>query len=182
MLSNHHTPTRPLADPRAFERLYEQHRPLAFRAANAVLRDRAAAEDVVQDVFAHLWDRPGAFDARRGSLRTYVAMTARSRAIDRRRSQAAGRAALERMRADAWAGPARERGADDRAIERDRSARVGSIVDRLPADQREAILLAYGRDLTTREIGRVTGVPTATAKSRVRLGLTKLRASAELVR
>ena len=52
-----------------------------------------------------------------------------------------------------------------------------SILDRLPAPQREAVLLAVGKDLTAREIAQVVGVPLGTAKSRVRLGLQKVRES-----
>jgi RNA polymerase sigma-70 factor (ECF subfamily) len=166
-----------LSDPTTFERVYREHRAVAFAAAVRVLRDPAAAEDVVQESFAHLWRRPRAFDERRGSFRTYIAMLARSRAIDRSRTEAVRASAVERLQASADSG--HEQSAADRAIERERAANVVSLVDRLPASQREAVLLAFGRDLTGHEIGKLVGVPTATAKSRVRLGLQKLRPVAE---
>ncbi len=166
-----------LNDPTTFERVYREHRGVAFAAAVRVLRDPVAAEDVVQDSFALLWRRPRAFDARRGSLRSYIAMLARSRAIDRSRTEAVREAAAERLRESAEAGY--ERSAAERAIEREQAANVVSLVDRLPPAQREAVLLAYGQELTGQEIGEVVGVPTATAKSRVRLGLQKLRPLAE---
>ena len=166
-----------LTDPRRFERVYREHRAVAFAAAVRVLNDAGAAEEVVQDCFAQLWTRPQAFDARRGSLRTYIAMLARSRAIDRTRSQAVRDSAVERLGATLRA--QHDASAAERAIERERSAIVVSLVDRLPDAQREAVLLAFGRELTVTEIARSVGVPVGTAKGRVRLGLAKLRAALE---
>jgi RNA polymerase sigma-70 factor (ECF subfamily) len=162
-----------LSNPEAFERAYREHRAAAFAAAVHVLRDAAAAEDVVQDAFMQLWNRPGAFDDRRGSLRGYITLLARSRAIDRWRAQGVQESTVERLNF-ALAREA-EGSAAERAIERDRSARAVSVIDRLPAPQREAVLLAFGGGLTTSEIAAAVGVPLGTAKSRVRLGLAKLR-------
>jgi RNA polymerase sigma-70 factor (ECF subfamily) len=166
-----------LTDPRDFERAYREHRAAAFAAAVHVLRDAASAEDVVQDAFMHLWNRPAAFDPRRGSLRSYITLLARSRAIDRWRTHGVQESAVERLNATLGREP--EGSAAERAIERDRSARVVSVLDRLPAPQREAVLLAFGGGLTTSEIATAVGVPLGTAKSRVRLGLAKMRELAE---
>jgi RNA polymerase sigma-70 factor (ECF subfamily) len=140
-----------------------------------VLHDQSAAEDVVQEVFVHLWRRPHSFDERRGSLRSYVTMLARSRAIDRWRSQAVQDSAVERLRLE----PAdrEEASAAERVIARERAAWAAKVVDGLPAPQREAVLLAYGADMSAGEIAAAIGVPCGTAKSRVRLGLEKLRAA-----
>jgi DNA-directed RNA polymerase specialized sigma24 family protein len=70
----------------------------------------------------HLWNRPGSFDHRRGSLRGYIAMVARSRAIDRWRVQSAQESATERFKAGVWREP--EGSAAERSIERERSARL----------------------------------------------------------
>jgi len=166
-----------LSDPQEFERAYREHRAAAFAAAVHVLRDPAAAEDVVQDSFMHLWNRPGTFDGRRGSLRGYIAMVARSRAIDRWRAQAAQESASERFRAAL--GREHEGSPAERTIARDNSARLLSVLDGLPPAQREALLLAYGGGLTTSEVAAAVGVPLGTAKSRLRLGLAKLRELAE---
>ena len=112
-----------LRDPQAFERAYREHRATAFAVAVHVLHDPAAAEDVVQDAFMHLWNRPGSFDHRRGSLRGYIAMVARSRAIDRWRVQAAQESAAERFKAAALARAGGQRG---RAVDRARAARRAS--------------------------------------------------------
>ena len=124
-----------------------------------------------------LWNRPEAFDARRGSLRSYITLLARSRAIDRWRTHGVQESTVERLYATLAREP--EGSAAERAIERDRSARVVSVIDRLPAPQREAVLLAFGGGLTTSEIAAAVGVPLGTAKSRVRLGLAELRELAE---
>ncbi len=60
-------------------------------------------------------------------------------------------------------------------VRRDSSRRVLGALDKLPGDQREAVLLAFGKGLTAREIASAAGVPLGTAKSRVRLGLAKAR-------
>jgi RNA polymerase sigma-70 factor (ECF subfamily) len=166
-----------MRDPEAFERAYREHRGAAFAAAVHVLHDPAAAEDVVQDAFMHLWNRPGSFDHRKGSLRGYIAMVARSRAIDRWRAQAAQESTAERFRARLGREP--EGSVDERTIERERSALLLSVLERLPPSQREALLLAFGGGLTMSEIAAAVGVPLGTAKSRVRLGLAKLRELAE---
>lgn len=163
-----------LADVRQFNAAYEQLAPLAFRAANRVLRDAAAAEDVVQDVFMQLWLRPESYDPARGPLPRYVAMFARSRATDRWRSRSAREAATERS-AHERVLYAEQESAADPVMRRERSRRVLSALAELPTDQREAVLLAYGRGLTAQEIARAVEVPLGTAKSRVRLGLRKAR-------
>jgi RNA polymerase sigma-70 factor, ECF subfamily len=161
---------------------YRHHSSRAFAAAMRVLRDPAAAEDVVQDVFMSLWRNPGQFDPARGSLPTYISMLARSRALDRWRSQAAHDAAVER---DARARDPRERtsdgGADEIVLRHERSSEVMSALDTLPDNQRDAVLLAFGGGLTAREIARERGIPLGTAKSRIRLGLQKAKESLEAV-
>lgn len=179
MLENTDKSACDLANPEGFERAYAEHRPRAFAAALGVTRDPEAAEDVVQDVFAQLWLRPRSFDPSRGSLRSYVTMLARSRALDRWRSKSARDAALERLTADVGRAAVEESSAAEVAIAHESSSRVTGSVRQLPDAQREAVLLAYGRQLTASEIAAAMGVPIGTAKSRVRLGLQRLRAAAE---
>ncbi len=165
-----------LRNTRRFNEAYRQFAPLAFTAANRVLRDAAAAEDVVQDVFMQLWLRPSAFDPARGALSRYVTLLARSRAMDRWRSRSARDAAAERSAQGSLVRPPAQESAAEPVIRREWSNRVLRALDALPSDQREAVLLAYGRGLTAQEIARATQVPLGTAKSRIRLGLEKLRA------
>jgi RNA polymerase sigma-70 factor, ECF subfamily len=158
-----------------FSAAYCENHALAFSAAYRVLGDAAAAEDIVQDVFTALWREPRKFDARRGSLPGYVAMMARSRAVDRVRSRNAGSAAVDRLavreavREDEVESPA------ESVVRREDADRILSALAELPAAQRDAVLMAYGRDLSTAEIARAAGVPLGTAKSRLRLGLQRTR-------
>src|SRR5688500_8639504 len=85
-----------LRDPTQFNDAYRELSTRALASANQVLRDEAAAEDVVQDVFMQLWLRPDAYDPARGSLASYVTMMARSRALDRWRTRSARESAVER--------------------------------------------------------------------------------------
>jgi RNA polymerase sigma-70 factor (ECF subfamily) len=164
-----------LRDPVQFNETYRRLAPMALAAANRVLRDDAAAEDVVQDVFMQLWLRPGAFDPSRGTLTSYVTMLARSRAVDRWRTRTARESAVERSADERRVHDTSHESAAEPVIRRERSLKLLTALDELPSDQRDALLLAYGRGLTAQEIARATGIPLGTAKSRVRLGLRKAR-------
>ena len=158
-----------------FSAAYREHYPLAFSTAYRVLRDAATAEDVVQDVFTTIWRHPDKFDPQRGSLPGYVAMMARSRALDRVRSRNAGSAAADRL---AVLEVRREQGAEspaDAVMRRHEAGLVLAAVARLPAAQRDALLMAYGRGLSIAEIAKAAGVPLGTAKGRLRLGLQRTR-------
>jgi RNA polymerase sigma-70 factor, ECF subfamily len=165
-----------LSDADAFERVYDEHARGVFRAAYRILNSAAQAQDVVQDVFLKLWREPWKFDARRGELGSYLRLMARSRALDTwREGQAAGRAsdrlklsvARDEGRADEHPAVAAEREGEWRTV---RDALRG-----LPAEQREAVVLAYWGGLTADQIAQRSSVPLGTAKSRIRLGLARLR-------
>ena len=167
-----------LTDPTTFAHAYDDHSRSVYGAAMRILGDPARAQDVTQDVFLRVWRNPKRFDSSRGELGGYLRLMARSRALDLwRETQAAGRArdrlelvvaGDEAVRADDRPSVLVERDAD-RAVVRDALAR-------LPEAQREAVVLAYFGELTAGEIARRCGVPLGTAKSRIRLGLAKLRA------
>jgi RNA polymerase sigma-70 factor (ECF subfamily) len=167
-----------LSDPAVFERVYDEHARSVYGAAYRVLGNAAQAQDVVQDVFLRLWRRPRTFDAGRGELGPYLRMMARSRALDLwRESQAAGRAS-DRLKHVVAQDPPRDE-ADrpgEQALRREQGTVVRAAVRRLPEAQREAVVLAYWGGLTADEIARRIEVPLGTAKSRIRLGLEKLRA------
>ncbi len=167
--------TTVLASTCDFSAAYRDHYPLAFSTAYRVLRDAATAEDVVQDVFTTIWRHPDKFDPQRGSLPGYVAMMAGSRAVDCVRSRNAGSAAADRL---AVLDVQREHGVEspaDAVMRRHEAGLVLGAVAELPAAQRDAVLMAYGRGLSTAEIAKAAGVPVGTAKSRLRLGLQRTR-------
>ena len=165
-----------LRDREQFEAAYRRLAPTCLRIAHTVLRDRAAAEDVVQDLFLQLWRNPDAYDPARGPLRSYVAMLARSRSIDRRRSGSAKDSAFERLTHEHRTRNVRAAdGADEAALRRELARQMLSKVNTLPAEQRDALLLAFGRGLTAREIAHAGNLPLGTAKSRIRMGLARVR-------
>lgn len=171
--------TGDLSTPAGFASAFRDHARTAFAAAVRVLGDPAAAEDVVQDVFLALWRDPAKFDAARGSLRTYMAMMARSRALDRVRTRSAREAAAGRLQHEE---DVAERGAeapDEAVIRRDAARRVVRALRDLPAPQREAVALTFAGGLSAREVAVRTGVPLGTAKSRLRLGLLRARQQLE---
>ncbi len=154
----------------ALAALYDRHSGLMYGVARRMLRDPQAAEDVVQDVVLEAWRRASTYSSARGSVRTWLMMRLRSRALDRIRSAPARReVAVEDPRAVAVAS------ADDPQLGVDR-ARVREVLATLPPDQRQVLELAYFRGLSSREIAVQVGTPVGTVKSRTRAGLEKLRA------
>jgi len=172
-------PNPDLRTPAGFARAYDEHAGPAFAAAQRVLGDHAAAEDVVQDVFLTLWRDPSKFDATRGSLRTYVAMMSRSRALDRVRTRSAREAAVERLKVQEAGARRSSEGVDDAVLRRDGTRRALRAVGALPGVQREAVAMSFAGGLSAREIAGATRVPLGTAKSRLRLGLIKAREQLE---
>jgi RNA polymerase sigma-70 factor (ECF subfamily) len=165
-------------DPEAFQTVYATHSRRVYANAYRILGDVAKAEDTVQDVFLRLWLHPDRFDERRGELGSYLALMARSRALDIARSDSAAQRAGDRLTAAVEADPPQAERPDERVEARDRSARLRAAVARLPKLQREAVALAFWGDLPAREIAERTGVPLGTARSRLRLGIEKLERAA----
>jgi RNA polymerase sigma-70 factor (ECF subfamily) len=158
-----------LAHPDGFRAAHAAHHRAMYAAAFRVLGDAGLAQDAVQDVFLRVWRRPGSYDPARGDLGAYLRLMARSRALDLwREGQVRGRAA---DRAKALADEAH----DDEPLFPDRRDAVRAALRRLPEPQREAVVLAYWGGLTAGQIARRTKIPLGTAKSRLRLGLARLR-------
>jgi len=157
-------------DQDALGTLYDRHAAQCLALAERVLGDRAAGEDVLQEVFVRLWEEPGRYSAARGSVVAWLIATVRNRSIDRLRRQGARARAAERAseKAPRYAtAPGRP------------SSTVVQAVEALPVEQREIIELGYFQGLTQTEIAGRLGVPLGTVKSRLRLGMDKLRKAFE---
>jgi RNA polymerase sigma-70 factor (ECF subfamily) len=161
-------------DPEALAETYRRYVELVFGVCRRVLRDERLAEDVTQEVFVFLWQHPDRFDASRGSLRAWLGVMAHHRSVDRVRAE--NRHTQRQLQQDAS-----ESVADDIAhdIAHDVAAmwvadRVRGALDKLPADQKEAIVLAYYGDRSYRQVALELGIPEGTVKSRVRLALRRL--------
>jgi RNA polymerase sigma-70 factor (ECF subfamily) len=155
-------------DGSALRHVYAHYGSLVYSIAARVTRDRCAAEDVVQQVFIRVWERPTAFDADRGSLRTWLATLTHSRAVDHVRSEEAGR------RREQQQVPALSPDVEELATSSAVAERVRRAIDSLPDDQRTAILLAYYDARTYRQVAATLDIPEGTAKSRLRLGLRRI--------
>ena len=165
-----------LHDPQTFRRAFTEHNRAVYTAAFRIVNDAAMAQDVVQVVFLRLWRRPGSYNPERGDLGTYLRLMGRSRALDLwREGQVRGRAADRLKLATPMEEPRFE---DHPAVLAERDHERGEVreaLSKLPETQREAIVLAYWGGLTADQIARRAQVPLGTAKSRIRLGLARLR-------
>lgn len=161
-------------DARAFEAIFDRHAAVAYSLASRVCGKRAMVEDVMQDAFLSLWRNSAQFDTGRGSVRSWVLTVVHNRSIDalRRARVRDSRDARDPDIAERIAGPDRT---ETEVIRRDEAGRVRAAIDRLPAEQRHAIELAYFDGLTHREIAELLELPPGTVKGRIRLGLQKLR-------
>lgn len=162
-------------DEEALAELYDRFAGTLNALAGRILQDDGAAEEVVQEVFLHAWNRASSYDAGRSSVSTWLVLLTRSRAIDRLRSRQVVARTHDQVRQDA---PTHESAAGVRRVqELDRRRRIRGELARLPAEQRQVLELAYYGGMTQSEIAATTGIPLGTVKTRTLLALRKLRAA-----
>jgi RNA polymerase sigma-70 factor (ECF subfamily) len=158
-------------DRAALAALYQRHSALLFAVALKILRARRDAEDALHDAFLEAWQRAGDHQRSRGTVRTWLLLRLRSRCLDRLRAHDRARevdgaeALLEQQ-------PAEQGDALDLAPDR---ARVRAALLQLPEAQRTALELAWFAGLTGQQIADQTGAPLGTVKTRLALGLARLR-------
>jgi RNA polymerase sigma-70 factor, ECF subfamily len=144
-----------------------------YTIAISIVHIAQDAEEVVDDTFWQAWTQASRFDAARGQVRSWVLSIARTRALDKLKSVARRREEhLESAPAELLA---KEGSADDRVIEEERTGAVVTALKDLPAPQREALEMAYFGGLSQTEIAEATGLAIGTIKTRMRLGMLKLR-------
>jgi RNA polymerase sigma-70 factor (ECF subfamily) len=159
-------------DDRALAEAFDLLGPSVYGAALRVLGEWTAAQDVAQDVFVELWSHPDRYDPAAGSLRTYLTVLARRRAIDVVRSELRRIARQERNhRLTPQPGVASP---SDEVEAAEAAGVVRAAVRLLPDSQREVVELAYFGGLSYREVALAVGIPEGTAKSRLRLALARL--------
>jgi RNA polymerase sigma-70 factor (ECF subfamily) len=157
-------------DQASLARLYDRYSGFVYSVALRVLRDTAAAEEILQDIFMQLWQKASQFDVQRGSLPAWLLVMARNRAISRlRQRNPASDASMDEA---SMSLPYR---LDNFVIERELLGKVRAAMEGLPAAQREALELAYFEGLTHSEIAERTGEPLGTIKTRLRSGVETLR-------
>jgi RNA polymerase sigma-70 factor (ECF subfamily) len=159
-------------DDRALAEVFDRLGPSVYGGALRVLGNSSAAQDVVQDVFVELWCHPDRYDPAAGSLRTYLMVLARHRAVDVMRSELRRVARQERHYRLTPADPPGT--ASDEVMAAETASAVRAAVQLLPDGQRRVVELAYFEGLTCREVANAMGIPEGTAKSRLRLAMAKL--------
>ena len=174
-------------DRAAFERLYERSSGHLFAVVLRIQRDRAAAEDLLQEVYVAVWKAAGSFDAARSQPLTWLTSIARNRAIDSlRRAHAQPqlesttraddddeRPDLVDTMADGGPGPLEllDRASDARAL--------GRCMERLSPSQRQSLALAFFDGLSHAEVAERLREPLGTVKSWVRRALATLKGCLE---
>ena len=148
--------------------LYDEYAGLIYGIALRVLRNTAAAEDVVQEVFLQLWRNPASFDPKRGRLAPWLAVITRHKAVDSLRKLKFEADSSEARLSDARAPEASVHCSAD-------GDRAKKLMAQLPAEQRQVLELAFLDGLTHVEIAARVSQPLGTVKSRIRLGLLSLR-------
>lgn len=169
-------------DEKAFAALYDRYSAILFGLLLRILHSRAEAEDVLQEVFLQVWRRASTFDAARGRAFTWLVTLARSRAIDRLRASNSRERVVAQAAASSGGGGGQFEfetssagDAVEDAIRSEESAVVRGALERIPEEQRRALLLAYVEGLTQTEIAARLNQPLGTVKTRMRAGMSKLR-------
>jgi RNA polymerase sigma-70 factor (ECF subfamily) len=157
-------------DEAALGELYDRYAGLVYSVALRVLRDTAAAEEILQDIFFQLWQKASQFDASRGAMASWLVVMARNRSISRLRRKSS----IEETNVEdiVVAKPYR---IENSLMQSEMLAKVRGAMDGLPAAQRNAVELAYFEGLTHSEIAERTGEPLGTIKTRLRSAVETLR-------
>lgn len=151
----------------ALESLYDLYAPRVLGLIRTIVPDAGLAEDILQEVFWQVWSKRATYSAERGSVRSWLFLLARSRAIDAKRSrEARPESPLDRAGQSISLDASREQWENAFDL-------AGPLAE-LPAEEREAVRLAFFGGLTHREIAEQLGQPLGTVKSRIRNGLRRL--------
>ena len=155
-------------DEAAMAEVFDRYSKVVYSVSLRVLRDPAAAEDVLQEIFMQVWRKPESFLSTRGSLGGWLAVVARNRSIDviRRRKPS------DSVDDIALASPLNLAAEAERNIMMERARAAIALIQ---SDQRKAVEMAFFDGLTHAEIAELTGDPLGTVKTRIRAGLLALR-------
>ncbi len=162
-------------DPAALSELHAQAGRYVTTIVARVVRNHAEAEEVVNDVFQQVWKLAKCYDPVRCNARSWIAMMARSRALDRWRIIATRTRVIEIHEHLPEHPSAPASSPESLAVDKQTSRSIRVSLEQLPAEQREAIHLAFFEGLSHADVAVKSGLPLGTVKTRIRLGLLKLR-------
>jgi RNA polymerase sigma-70 factor, ECF subfamily len=162
-------------DRAAFLEFYDRAAPLLMGVAARILNDRREAEDVLQDVFAQIWQKSQGFDAELGSLSSWAVALVRNKAIDRIRASTRRRRLIEEIAISTDAEQAPAASASEQLSGEERAGRIRAALADLSPDQRQVIDLAFFAGLSQSEIAARLEQPLGTIKARIRRGMLRLR-------
>jgi len=158
----------------ALSKLYDESCAVVFAVAVRMVGNEADAEEVTLDTYTQLWRTASGYDPERGSVSAWLVTMARSRAIDKLRSRTA-HTHLEDSLEGAVEPRATSASPEENCILSQRRRQVLAALDQLPKDQRRALELAYFSGLAHPELADRLGEPLGTVKTRIRLGMIKMR-------
>jgi RNA polymerase sigma-70 factor (ECF subfamily) len=159
----------------ALARLYDETSSLVNGLLLRILAHQQDAEEVLLDVYMKAWKYASSYSEKRGSVQAWLLIMARNAAIDRIRARKAQPATLS-MEPEAFPEPASmDATPEEASVMRERRRRVQQVLNELPPEQREVVVLSFFGGLTHAELAERLGEPLGTVKSRVRMGLAKLR-------
>ena len=161
-------------DHEALAGLYDRTCGLLYALALRILRNPADAEEVVHDAYARAWRNAGRYDAERGSVQTWLVLMTRSIAIDHIRSSRAAEDRTAPLEPVLDATPAPGNPETD-TVQSQRRHRIRQCLAQLPSEQRKVIELAFFSGYSHSELAARLGLPLGTLKTRIRLGLARLR-------
>jgi RNA polymerase sigma-70 factor, ECF subfamily len=162
-------------DSTALSELHAQAERFVTTIVARVVRNEAETEEVVNDVFQQVWKLAKHYDPVRCNAHSWIAMMARSRALDRWRTVASRTRLVEIQEHLPEHPTAPASSPENLAVDRERRRSIRSSLEQLPAEQREAIQLAFFEGLSHADVAEKSGLPLGTVKTRIRLGLLKLR-------
>jgi RNA polymerase sigma-70 factor, ECF subfamily len=163
-------------DQQAFSQLYDQSSPLLYALALRILGQREEAAELLQEVYLEVWRKVARYDVGRGTPVAWLITLTRSRAIDRLRARGARTPVNESLDGPSAAHVAdRQPGPFEAQADQEMRRLVSSALSSLPPAQQQAIELAYYEGLTHMEIAARLNQPLGTVKTRIKLGMAKLR-------
>ena len=168
-------------DESALAELYDASSRLVYSLTLRILSNPTDAEEVTLDVFTQVWRNASKFESQRGTVMAWLVTMARSRAIDRLRSQR-NHSLTVGLEKDFGEYAICEETPESQTVGKESVKYVRRALEGLPREQREAILLSFFSGLSHPEVAERLSIPLGTVKTRIRLGMSKLKDSLSVLR